>query len=234
METLSGFIVGLLGSLHCAGMCGPLALALPRGSGGTLAFTGGRLLYNAGRIVTYTLLGGVVGSLGKAVALAGWQQAFTVALGASLILSAVLPSFLRVLTSRITVAARAAGFLRRALSGLLGRSSAGVLFLTGIANGLLPCGFVYAALAAAAALGDTVSAALFMSGFGLGTVPVMFGISLLGPRMLNMLRGRWGKVIPVMTVMLGLLIVLRGLNLGIPWVSPHLPQESVPAAPSCH
>jgi hypothetical protein len=234
METISGFLVGLLGSLHCAGMCGPLALALPRGEGGAPAFAVGRLVYNAGRIVTYALLGAVVGSLGKAVALAGWQQAFTVTLGASLILSALLPSFLRVVTSRITVAARAAGVLRRSLSTLLGRSSAGVLFLTGLANGLLPCGFVYAALAAAAALGDTAAAVLFMTGFGVGTVPVMFGISLLGPRMLNVLRGRWGMVIPFLTVVLGLLIVLRGLNLGIPWVSPPLPHENAPPAPSCH
>lgn len=234
MEIIPGFLVGFLGSLHCAGMCGPLALALPRGPGGMASFTAGRLLYNGGRVVTYVLLGLIVGSVGKAVALAGWQQVFTIALGASLILVGLLPSALRMVTARLAVAAQAGAAVRNAIGRFLGQPAPGTLFLTGLANGLLPCGFVYAALAAAAALGDVASSALFMAGFGVGTVPVMFGISLAGPRLAGLLRGRWGVIIPVLTVVLGLIIVLRGLDLGIPFISPLLPQNTPAAGGSCH
>ena len=234
MEIIPGFLVGFLGSLHCVGMCGPLVLALPRGSMGATAFVAGRLLYSVGRMMTYAALGAAVGSVGRIAVMAGWQQGFTIALGASLIASALVPSLVRGAASHLTVAARWTEAVRRTLVRLLGKSFPGTLFLTGLANGLLPCGFVYAALAAAAALGDPLSAALFMAGFGAGTLPVMSGIALLGPRLHNLLRGRWGLLIPVFSATLGALIVARGLNLGIPWLSPPLPPDAGPAAPACH
>jgi hypothetical protein len=234
MEIMSGFVVGVLGSLHCVGMCGPLALALPVPGGGAGVFVLGRALYNGGRALTYALLGAAAGSLGRFVVLAGWQQGLSLVAGGALLLSVLAPSAFALLSSRFGSFPRLTGILRESLSGLFQRRSVGVLFIIGLLNGLLPCGFVYVGLAAAATTGGVLPAALFMAGFGLGTMPVMFGLSLAGRRIGPALRRRLSILTPAVTVALALIIILRGLGLGIPYVSPVLPRQAGSAeAPCC-
>ena len=92
----------------------------------------------------------------------------------------------------------------------------------GIINGFLPCGLVYIALAASMAAGDIGQSVLYMIVFGIGTFPVMLGISLLGNYIKPVLRRRIYKLVPLFVVILGLLLILRGLNIGIPYISPEL------------
>ncbi len=92
MEVWTGFVVGLLGSLHCVGMCGPIVAALPQGEGGKLSFLYGRLLYNCGRVITYALIGLVFGLIGKTIFMAGYQQGLSIAIGVVIILAVITPS----------------------------------------------------------------------------------------------------------------------------------------------
>ena len=114
MELWTAVVVGLGGSLHCVGMCGPLALALAGGDRGGLRFIGGRLLYNSGRMVTYVLLGGLFGLLGGVLQLAGWQQGLSIAVGGIIMLGAVLGLLHRRLPLA-SMPARGVAVIKRAL-----------------------------------------------------------------------------------------------------------------------
>jgi len=226
MELISGFVVGLLGSVHCAGMCGPLALALPVPPGGRGRFVAGRVLYNAGRVVAYALLGALAGLVGKRLFMAGTQQIVSIVLGVVLLVAALAPVLLRHVRIGSALANRIARPVQRAIGALLQRSSLLALFLLGFVNGFLPCGLVYVALAAALTTGGVLNGVLFMTGFGVGTAPMMFVIALAGKQIQGGLRKRLTALMPVFTAAIAVLIILRGLNLGIPYVSPKVMPES--------
>jgi uncharacterized protein len=219
-DWIAGFIVGIGGSLHCAGMCGPLALALPAGPDGRWRFIIGRLLYNAGRTMTYGILGILAGAAGRGLLLAGAQQVVSIVLGLTLLLSVIVPALSRRLLPPLALPARITTYISAMLGRALQSSSGLTFLLVGALNGLLPCGFVYVGLAAAVTLGDVVRAALFMVGFGFGTIPVMFAVSVLRGGLQEGLRRRLLRVMPVATAVLAVLLVMRGLSLGIPYISP--------------
>ena len=225
MEILAGLMVGLVGSLHCAGMCGPLALALPVPPDARLRYITGRLLYNVGRTVTYMALGAIAGAVGRKLFLAGAQQTVSIVLGVLLLLFALVPSLARWIPGGSSLLDRLTGPVRRAIGSLLQRSSLLAMFLLGLVNGLLPCGLVYMAVAAAMTTGTMMQGVMFMAGFGMGTVPMMLTISLLGKQLQGGLRKRLHAVLPVFSVVVAVLILLRGLNLGIPYVSPKVVEE---------
>lgn len=235
MELVTGFIVGILGSLHCAAMCGPIALALPAGEGDRGGFIAGRLLYNGGRMLTYLTLGAVLGSVGSFFALAGLQQALSIAVGALMIVALFVPSAINRLSTRWSFLLRLHHALQERLGIVLRKKTLPSLFAFGLLNGLLPCGLLYAALGAAATLADPVRGMLFLGGFGAGTVPVMAGIGLAGTSIRAGVRRRVAAVLPVFTFALGMLLILRGLNLGIPYVSPAVDEnESAQGEMHCH
>lgn len=219
MELWTAFILGLAGSAHCAGMCGPLALALPRAAGpGPSLHVAGRVAYNLGRVATYALLGLVFGLVGRSLALAGVQRWVSIALGVTMLAG--------LLASR-TWALHLPGLMSlgpfRALFGRLLRSRSVVaLGLLGTLNGLLPCGLVYVACAAAAATGEVLRAVGYMAVFGLGTVPMMLAIALAGTAVQGPLRQKLQRAVPVGLALVAVLLILRGLGLGIPYVSPDL------------
>ena len=228
MEFWAAFILGFVGSVHCAGMCGPLALALPATGNSQTTFLLGRLAYNAGRVITYALLGGLFGMVGQTFVLAGLQRWLSLVAGI-----AVLAAFF--FTSKISLStslSRAVGMLKTAFGTLLQRRTFGSLLLLGLVNGLLPCGLVYVACAGAAATGSFFTGIEYMFVFGLGTVPMMLAIGLLGKKLHFTLRLRFQKLIPAVFVLLGVLLILRGLSLGIPYVSPDLSAGS--GCPACH
>lgn len=231
---ISAFTLGLAGSLHCVGMCGPIAIALPRSpSDSRMAFLQGRLLYNLGRAITYTALGVVFGLLGKSLNLAGWQQVVSIACG-SLMLLYVFGRYLPL--SRWGLSgwtARMLAPVQQALASRLGGNSRANLLVIGLLNGLLPCGLVYVALAGAIAAGTVWGGALFMFLFGIGTAPLLLALSLAGPSLYGRLRGRFQAVIPVGLAILGILFILRGSNLGIPYLSPKFSNEAGPPAAKC-
>lgn len=224
----TAFLLGLAGSLHCAGMCGPLALALPAGGRGRIGFATGRVLYNLGRVTTYTLLGLVFGLIGRSLVWFGVQQ--WVSIGAGIVILAGL-----LLSNRLGLAAPAfatVGWLKRSLARLLTQHSLGTLYVFGLLNGLLPCGLVYAAGTAAAAAGGIAAGMVHMAVFGLGTVPLMLGLAL-SPRILpTSLRVGLTRLVPASLVLVAGLLILRGLALGIPYLSPGI-DASGRVAP-CH
>ncbi len=214
---LTGFVLGLMGSLHCAGMCGPIALSLPLHGKGIGAKVLSGIMYNLGRTVTYGIMGAIFGLVGQGLSLVGFQQWVSVAMGALMILSVLLPSlFKSVQPQKIPIV----GMVRKGIQRLFVKRSFGGLFLIGQLNGLLPCGLVYLAIAGAIGTGDVTTGTLFMILFGLGTIPMMLGISLVGNMASVAIREKVNKVIPVLVVVVGLIFILRGLSLGIPFLSP--------------
>jgi sulfite exporter TauE/SafE len=216
MELWTAFLLGLVGSAHCAGMCGPLALALPATGNTRATFLAGRVLYNVGRLVTYAGLGAAFGLIGQTFALAGFQRWISLAAGTAILVGLFASSRFALGLPAIT----AVDWLKSSFGRLLQRRSLASVFLLGLLNGLLPCGLVYAAVAGATAIGSFVGGALAMLVFGLGTVPMMLGFSLLGPRLHTVLRFRLQRFIPASLAIVGVLLVLRGLALGIPYLSP--------------
>lgn len=214
----TAFILGLFGSLHCAGMCGPLALALPPTGSNAAGFVLGRLAYNLGRLATYCLLGLLSGLAGRIILLAGLQRWVSIGLGLALLAG--------LLTSRRLALSRPAtalvALLKARMSGLLRRRALAALGLLGMLNGFLPCGLVYVACAAAAMAGSAWSGMASMAAFGLGTVPMMLAIGLSGRLVPVSWRLRLVKAVPFAVCGLAALLILRGLSLGVPYLSPDL------------
>lgn len=229
---LAAFTLGILGSFHCVGMCGPIALALPVHHLDTPRRILGILIYHTGRAVTYSLIGAFFGLLGMGFVLAGYQQALSIALGVVLLLSVLLPqlSVFTVFSKPVTALTFR---LKSAFGNLFTKRSNTALFTTGILNGLLPCGLVYMALAGATASGDVTKGALFMAVFGLGTLPAMFSVSLLSSISVAF-RSKVRKYAPVIAGLMACLLILRGLGLGIPYISPDMSTKSNQEHACCH
>ena len=229
MQIWTAFLLGFAGSAHCAGMCGPLALALPTGRDGRSTFVAGRVLYNTGRIITYALMGALFGLLGQGFAIAGLQRWLSLVLGALILLGlSVSPRFTRAIP-----VTRAVSWLKSTLGKLLQRRALSSLFGIGLLNGLLPCGLVYVACAGAATADSVVHGVQYMFAFGLGTLPMMLAISLVGQKLQFALRFKLQRLIPVSLAIVGVLLLLRGLALDIPYLSPKLPVQPSETS-SCH
>lgn len=218
----TAFLVGIIGSAHCAGMCGPIALALPlKGENWPgRAFSG--VLYNTGRVITYILLGGIFGLLGKSLHMAGFQQWSSIIIGALMIAFVVVPLMFKKMPSMNNVFTGYSHRLLGSFRKLFRHRSHGSLFAIGLLNGILPCGLVYVAIAGALNTGSVFYGMMYMALFGAGTIPVMLGISMAGTMMGLKLRVLIHKLSPYVIVLIGVLILMRGLSLGIPYVSPKM------------
>ena len=221
--------LGIVGSLHCIGMCGPIALALPSTRHSRTRLLLHRLTYHLGRILTYMLLGVIVGSVGQMLTFAGFQQGLSlsagllilITLGLSYLVPGTLAQFqpnsqLLAITNRV----------RNFWSGLFRTPKFLSLFGIGLLNGFLPCGLLYVALAAAAATGNWLDGSLSMFFFGIGTIPALLAVSYLGSFLPAKIRGSAAKLIPVGALVMAVLLILRGLSLGIPYISPNLEQRA--------
>jgi len=216
------FSIGIVGSFHCVGMCGPLAMALPLSHNSFMAKCSGALLYNAGRIVTYSVFGLVFGLIGQTAALFGFQQWLSIVAGAAILLFIIMP---KKYTINRLVSGKATSFftgLRNRLGLLFTKKNNSSLFVIGLLNGLLPCGLVYMAVAGAIAAGDVSTSVLFMASFGLGTLPIMWSIAFFGNYVGVSLRQQIRRAYPFMMALMACLLILRGMGLGIPYVSPEM------------
>lgn len=227
----SGFIIGLFGSIHCVGMCGPIALALPMGGNSKFQLIVSRLLYNLGRVVTYSFFGFLFGLIGDRIRLFGLQQMVSIILGSVIILRLLIPQ--KYSFFKIGLFQKGVTKLKQEFSNMFGKNSMKSLFIIGILNGFLPCGFVYVGIAGAIATGDAFEGAAFMALFGLGTLPIMFAASLFSSVLSLKARLNFRIVIPVFSFVIGVLFILRGLNLGIPYVSPKMVSPKVPTEIEC-
>ena len=173
MEYLSALIVGLVGSLHCAGMCGPIAIAIPLNNQSWFSRIFGTLVYNTGRTLTYAILGAIFGLAGFGLALGGLQQWVSIALGALMILSVIVPRIGKAGKSVTRISEIVSGRVKRLFGKYFKIRTYPSLMFLGILNGFLPCGLVYIALAGALVMNQVAEGALYMVFFGLGTLPVL-------------------------------------------------------------
>lgn len=217
---LSALALGLMGSFHCAGMCGPIAIALPLHGNTVPQKIFGGTLYNLGRTITYGIMGALFGLLGQGMEMLGFQQKISVLMGTLMIVSVLFPVLFKNQYSLDKSMFSFVGKLKKSIGNLISIRSFSSLFFIGMLNGLLPCGLVYMAIAGAIGTGNSGQGTLYMILFGLGTIPMLLTISIAGNIMSQAIRKKINKLIPVLVVVVGLLFILRGLSLGIPFLSP--------------
>lgn len=221
MNLITPLTIGLVGSMHCIGMCGPIALALPIGNRSAIERTFALILYNLGRISTYALLGTVFGILGKSFYLAGIQRQISVFLGVMILIGLFIPHLLSQKNKLIGWWYKIFGNLYQEMSMLLKKGSFLSIFVVGIINGFLPCGLVYLALAGALAQTEVYNGTIFMVMFGLGTAPAMFAIGWASKYISIGFRNKIKRATPYLIGFFGILLILRGLNLGV-YLSPRI------------
>lgn len=223
------FTIGLLGSFHCIGMCGPIAFALPLERTSKWSIYKGGFLYNLGRIFTYSMLGLVIGSIGLSFSMFGMQQTLSIVIGSLMIFS------LFALKVKINIGKWSIWIanLKSALSQRFKKTGNVNLFGIGTLNGLLPCGLVYMALASATISQTPLEGMKVMAFFGLGTIPLMWSVAVLGASITNAWRKNIRTITPYFIFAIGVLFIIRGMDLGIPYLSPEFSpngQESL----NCH
>lgn len=222
MIILSAFVIGLAGSFHCVGMCGPIALALPLDFKSRSQLTMSRVVYNLGRVVTYSLMGAVSGVIGQAFFVGGYQRILSIILGTIILLAILIPT--KYIKRLFPQSAYDLFFARtkNIWNKFIKQPRHSSLFVVGFLNGFLPCGLVYFALAGAATTGSPLNGFLYMAMFGLGTFPIMVAVSLAGKLFNHRIKSAINRLLPVGAVLLGAILILRGLSLGIPLISPKM------------
>lgn len=229
---ISGLTLGLLSSFHCVGMCGPIAFALPLPQQNFYKKTIGILLYNCGRIITYSSMGLIFGYIGRVISIAGFQQYFSMSMGLIILLYVSIPYFSKHIF-HVAWFDEFTYWIQTYLGKLLRTNKLLNLLLIGILNGLLPCGMVYFAIAGSLATGSIMYGWEFMIAFGLGTLPLMALLSFFGFIVNLRTRNQLKKIIPYALGIMAILLIIRGMNLGIPFLSPYLNNTSGNAI-SCH
>ena len=216
------FTIGIVGSFHCVGMCGPLALSLPLSNNSFAAKFFGAFIYNAGRIVTYTFFGLIFGLIGQTAALFNFQQWLSIGTGILILLFIIMPKKYKMQSTASGYTTTFFTRIRLELGRLFTQKNNSSLFVIGLLNGLLPCGLVYMAVAGAIAAGDVWKSALFMAAFGLGTLPIMWSVAFFGNYVGISFRQKIRRAYPYMMTLMACLLILRGMGLGIPYVSPKM------------
>jgi sulfite exporter TauE/SafE len=228
MELWTALIIGFGGSFHCIGMCGPIALALPVPATGNTKFASSRILYNFGRIISYMLMGGVFGFLGGKVMMFGLQQFLSVAIGVLILLFLVIPRQKRIQLTYFPVVRKRVIILQNSIRNLFSKNTKSSFLIIGILNGFLPCGFVYIGLSQASLAGGFYNGILVMLMFGIGTYPAMLAASVFGKLISIETRRKLTRMLPYMAAVLAVIFILRGMGLGIPYLSPRLSGGMMP------
>ena len=230
----TAFLLGFLGSLHCVGMCGPIAFMLPLERDSKPRMLGQLFLYHTGRILTYSLMGLAFGFFGKGLYLFGIQQNLSIIIGILIVLAIVIP---RKYSKRLEVTgpvSRWVGKLKSGLGDALKKKTADTFLTIGFLNGFLPCGLVYMAVFASIAMATPALGAAYMALFGLGTIPLMTTAAYIGGLLKPDVRSRIRRVIPIFVAVVGILFILRGMGLGIPYISPKPSAPQITAQMECH
>jgi sulfite exporter TauE/SafE len=230
----SAFILGLLGSVHCLGMCGPIAFMLPVDRENRIKGSVQTFLYHGGRILAYGILGLVFGLLGKGLNLFGTQQKLSIFIGILMILIVLIPFHKLGKYTPVQPIYRAVSYLKEALGASFKKKTADTFLSIGFLNGFLPCGLVYMAALAATSTAAAAEGFLFMALFGLGTIPMMTIAVFFGSALKSSLKNKMRSWVPVFVIFIGLLFILRGMGLGIPYVSPKIGGHMGSPAVECH
>lgn len=230
---LTALLLGLLGSFHCMGMCGPIAFLLPVDRVNQKKKFIQIFLYHFGRILAYSIIGLVFGLVGKSFMLFGLQQQLSIIVGVIMVGSVVIPFHKLGAVKIANPVYRMISSIKSSLGKTLKKRSTDTFLTIGFLNGFLPCGLVYMAVFGAVAAGNPVNGGLYMVLFGIGTIPLMTSVIYFGNIISNNVRRKIRKAIPVFVVIIGLLFVLRGMGLGIPYLSPKPVIEKLDAKYEC-
>lgn len=231
---LTALIFGLLGSFHCVGMCGPIAFMLPVDRSNSLKKISQITAYHVGRLLAYAIIGLIFGLIGKSLYIFGLQQKLSIIIGILMIVVVIFPYKKIGQNFIVKPIYKAVAFVKKQMGEALKKKTADTFLTIGFLNGFLPCGLVYMAVFGAIATGTAWQGSLYMFFFGLGTIPLMTSAIYLGKFLNAQAKQRIQKAIPVFIVVIGALFILRGLGLGIPYISPAPVVEMVEGAINCH
>ena len=222
---ITGFTIGVFGSFHCVGMCGPLALSLPIHQLTIFNKSMAIGLYNLGRSFSYASMGIVFGLLGMSFSLFKLQQWLSIGAG-SVILLFLIMNYLG--SYRVNIFSQLSHQVKSKLSDYLQTDKTpSTYFSIGMVNGFLPCGLVYVAIVTAIATGTILKSSLTMFAFGIGTIPIMALTMIFGKFVSINLRNKLNKMTPYLIMCVAILLILRGLNLGNPFISPLLENDKM-------
>ncbi|WP_281228525.1 sulfite exporter TauE/SafE family protein [Flavobacterium aquiphilum] len=230
----TAFLFGLISSFHCIGMCGPIAMMLPVERNNPAKKVIQIITYHSGRLTAYGSIGLLFGLLGRGLFLAGIQQQLSIFIGVAMILVILTPEKI---FSKYNFSKPVYGWIskiKQSLGSHFKNKSFKSLFIIGLLNGFLPCGMVYVALFGAIAMQSAGFGVLYMVLFGLGTVPLMSLVVYINSFLTVGFRNNIQKIIPYVGIAIGILFILRGLGLGIPYVSPSNMSLFVQEKANCH
>ncbi|WP_298903296.1 sulfite exporter TauE/SafE family protein [uncultured Psychroserpens sp.] len=230
----SAVIFGLLGSFHCIGMCGPIAFMLPVDRNNSAKKALQILIYHFGRLLAYSLIGLAFGLVGKGLYLFGIQQQLSILIGALMIVIVLIPAriFNRYNASKpiFLLISKVKSSLGQALK----KKTPDTFLTIGFLNGFLPCGLVYMAVIASLSTQNALHSSFYMVLFGLGTIPLMTSAIYIGKFLNSTVKQRIQKAVPIFVIFMGLLFIIRGMGLGIPFLSPAPIVEMASSAIDCH
>lgn len=218
---IGSFIIGLSSNLHCLGMCGPIASSLPLNRKNNFTILEGLFEYTFGRLFTYAILGAIIGSIGFSLSTFNFLQVLSILSGIFLIFYAWNKKF-RLIQLNTPFQQKWTSILQKFLGKTIRSTSPFKLIFLGGINGLLPCGMVFIALMNASITGDIWFSAIAMFVFGIGTLPAMFGVAFFMHKINWKASRKFSKLVPYLLTLVGLMIILRGMNLGIPYISPKI------------
>ena len=230
----TAFLFGLISSFHCIGMCGPIAMMLPVDRNNPTKKVTQIITYHLGRLSAYGSIGLLFGLLGRGFFLAGIQQQLSIFIGVAMILIILIPEKVFANYNFSKPIFRVISKIKQTLGSHFKNKSYKSLFIIGLLNGFLPCGMVYVALFGAIAMQSASLGVLYMVLFGLGTVPMMSSVVYINSYLTVGLRNKIQKVIPYIGIVIGVLFILRGLGLGIPYVSPANTNLFIQEKANCH
>lgn len=230
----TAILFGLVSSLHCIGMCGPIAMMLPVDNSNSKKKIFQVILYHLGRLATYVSLGLLFGLLGRGLYLAGIQQYVSIVVGVLMIVIVLVPerTFMQFNFSKPVY--RFMSFVKTSLGEKFKKKSLDTFFVIGLLNGLLPCGLVYVALFGAIAMPSVVMSASYMFLYGVGTIPLMTAVVYISKFLSFSFRKKYIKLLPLVAIIIGVLFVLRGMGLDIPFISPSTTNLFIKAEAICH
>ncbi len=213
----TAFMLGLLGSTHCVGMCGPIAIALPTlNMYDRLKIWLSSLLYNTGRIISYGLLGLLFGIVGQTIAISGFQKGITIGIGVLLLLTGLFSISIEDKLLRISFLKKCYTYIQASIGRQFRKNGLKSYLLVGFFNGFLPCGMVYMAVAGALVSSQVINGMLFMVFFGLGTLPLMMALTLSRNLIPVKVKSALRKIAPLVIISFGIFILLRGINVELP------------------
>ncbi len=230
----AAFILGLISSLHCIGMCGPIAMMLPVSHHNPEKKALQIITYHLGRVSSYAVIGLLFGIIGRGLYLAGFQQYLSIFAGIFMIVMVAFPANILAKYNFSKPMFRLITKLKSKLGKQFSKSSFKSIFSIGLLNGFLPCGMVYAAVFGALTMPTLSFSVAYMIFFGIGTMPLMSSVVYLQRLLTVPVRNKIQKVIPYAIVFIGILFIARGLGLDIPYISPNAASLFVKAQPNCH